>query len=88
MQFVRMPLAGVPSAGVTSVGDVAKTNVPVPVSSDITPASCADVVAANWLSGFATKESPLPAPVFANVPAAKLSPVPIVTELQVFAADR
>jgi hypothetical protein len=30
--LVRMPLVGVPSKGVTSVGDVAKTNAPVPVS--------------------------------------------------------
>jgi len=31
--FVATPLAGVPSAGVTSVGDVANTAAPVPVSS-------------------------------------------------------
>ena len=33
VQFVRMPDAGVPRAGVTSVGLVAKTRAPVPVSS-------------------------------------------------------
>ena len=36
-----------PSAGVTSVGVFANTNAPVPVSSEMTPANCADVVAAN-----------------------------------------
>jgi hypothetical protein len=36
-----------PSAGVTNVGVLANTNAPVPVSSEITPASCAEVVAAN-----------------------------------------
>jgi hypothetical protein len=33
IQFVNVPLVGVPSAGVTSVGDVAKTKEPEPVSS-------------------------------------------------------
>ena len=36
-----------PMFGVTSVGDVANTSDPVPVSSEITPRSCVDVVAAN-----------------------------------------
>ena len=36
-----------PNTGVTSVGEVAKTSRPEPVSSEITPASSADVVAAN-----------------------------------------
>lgn len=31
VQFERLPLAGVPRAGVTSVGDVALTSPPVPV---------------------------------------------------------
>lgn len=35
MVLVRLPDAGVPNAGVTSVGDVANTNAPVPVSSVI-----------------------------------------------------
>jgi hypothetical protein len=33
VQFVKTPLVGVPSSGVTSVGDVANTKLPVPVSS-------------------------------------------------------
>lgn len=33
MQLVSVPLDGVPSTGVTSVGDVANTSDPVPVSS-------------------------------------------------------
>ena len=36
----------IPRDGVVRDGDVANTNEPEPVSSDITPASCADVVAA------------------------------------------
>ena len=84
----RSPDATVPSAGVTSVGDVANTNAPVPVSSDITPANCAEVVAANWLRGLATSASPDPAPVFASVPAVKDNPVPIVTAVHVSAADK
>jgi hypothetical protein len=31
VQFVRTPLAGVPSAGVTKVGEVEPTKLPVPV---------------------------------------------------------
>lgn len=36
-----------PKVGVTSVGLVAKTSAPLPVSSEITEASCAEVVAPN-----------------------------------------
>jgi hypothetical protein len=36
-----------PRVGVTRVGDVAKTRDPDPVSSEITPASCKEVVEAN-----------------------------------------
>jgi hypothetical protein len=43
--FVSVQLVGVPNTGVTNVGDVPKTNAPVPVSSDITHASSDDVVA-------------------------------------------
>ena len=53
VQLVSVPEAGVPSAGVTNVGDVANTNEPVPVSSEITPRSSLLVVAANTLSLFA-----------------------------------
>lgn len=61
VQFVRTPDAGVPRAGVTSVGDVANTNAPDPVSSEITPASCKEVVAANCDKGFVVSASPPPA---------------------------
>ena len=50
VQFVRVPDVGVPSNGVTSVGLVANTSAPVPVSSLITPASSALVVAAKALN--------------------------------------
>ena len=36
-----------PKTGVTNVGVLANTNAPVPVSSEMTPASSAEVVAAN-----------------------------------------
>ena len=38
MQFVRVPEVGVPRIGVTSVGEVARTPLPVPV---VVMASCA-----------------------------------------------
>ena len=46
--LARLTLDGVPSAGLTRVGLFANTSAPVPVSSLTTPASCAEVVAANW----------------------------------------
>ena len=46
--LVRLTLDGVPSAGATRVGLFANTSAPAPVSSLTTPASCAEVVAANW----------------------------------------
>jgi hypothetical protein len=60
VQFVSVPLVGVPRTGVTNVGDVANTRDPLPVSSLITPASCEDVVAANCESGLVVKASPPP----------------------------
>ena len=48
-KFVATPLAGVPNAGVTNVGLVANASAPLPVSSEIVPASSADVVAAKSL---------------------------------------
>jgi hypothetical protein len=49
VQLVRVPEVGVPKTGVTRVGVLANTKAPEPVSSDITPANCNDVVAANTL---------------------------------------
>ena len=37
VKLVATPEAGVPSAGVIKVGELAKTKAPVPVSSDIIP---------------------------------------------------
>jgi len=50
VQLVRVPEDGVPNAGVTRVGEVANTNAPLPVSSEITPASSEEVVAACTLN--------------------------------------
>ena len=47
VQLVKTPLVGVPSNGVTRVGEVLNTSSEVPVSLDIMLASSADVVAAN-----------------------------------------
>jgi hypothetical protein len=44
VQFARLPDDGVPRIGVISVGDVANTALPVPVSSVIAFLSSADVV--------------------------------------------
>lgn len=46
VRFVTVPLEGVPRAGVTRAGELANTSAPEPVSSLITPASSAEVVAA------------------------------------------
>lgn len=54
--FVRTPLAGVPSAGVTRVGEVPKTSAPLPVSSVTTVARLA-------LEGVASQvATPVPSP--------------------------
>lgn len=50
--LVSVAADGVPKLGVTSVGEVANTSEPEPVSSEITPASCADVVEAKTLRLF------------------------------------
>jgi len=46
VQLVRVPDVGVPNNGVVRVGEVANTNAPLPVSSEITPASSKEEVAA------------------------------------------
>jgi hypothetical protein len=48
---------GVPRAGVTRVGEVANTSTPEPVSSEITPFSCSEVVAANTERLFDTNDT-------------------------------
>src|SRR4051794_36057078 len=53
-------VALVVTVGVINVGELLKTARPVPVSSDKTPASWAEVVAANCERGFATSASPVP----------------------------
>ena len=86
--FVNTPLAGVPKAGVTSTGDVAKTSEPVPVSSVIAAARFALVGVPSHVA------MPVPKPVIALVAieiatlaAAVISPlalaVNVATELAV-----
>lgn len=43
VQLLKLPDVGVPRTGVTSVGEVANTSAPEPVSSVTDDASCADV---------------------------------------------
>jgi len=47
VNITDVPVA-TPILGVTRVGVLANTSDPEPVSSDITQASCAEVVEANW----------------------------------------
>ena len=67
--IVLAPLTTDKNDGVVSDGDVPNTSAPDPVSSLITPASCADVVAANWLSGFDVSASPAAAADHDKLPA-------------------
>lgn len=47
VMFVPTNADGVPRSGVMSTGDDANTSAPLPVSSEMTPLSCSDVVLAN-----------------------------------------
>src|SRR3990167_3578574 len=67
--FVSTHDDGVPRAGVTSVGEVANTNAPLPVSSEICPATPDDTVV----------------PVNAEVPLPISSPVSVPAPLPPFA---
>jgi hypothetical protein len=55
VQFVSVPDEGVPSAGVTRVGDVANTNAPEPVSSVTAEARFADEGVARKVATFAAR---------------------------------
>ena len=74
VMLVPINVEGVPKFGVTSVGDVPKTNEPVPVSSDITPNNCKDVVDANCDNGLDVKASPPPTALY--VPSSDKNNVP------------
>jgi len=61
VMFVPTKSLGVPRSGVISAGESLNTSNPEPVSFEITPASCAEVVAANWSNPFEVRASPPPA---------------------------
>lgn len=62
-----------PSVGVTNTGLVARVKPPaVPLSSDNTVASCAEVVAANWSSPLDCSASPPPG-IACNVPSSRIN---------------
>src|ERR1051325_828011 len=60
VQLPRLPEAGMPRFGAISVGPLANTNWPDPVSSEMVLLSCSDVGAANRLSGLDFSASPPP----------------------------
>jgi hypothetical protein len=59
VKFVTIPLLGVPRAGVTSVGLVANTFAPEPVSSVSAAASCAEVNEPNEVALSTTVITPI-----------------------------
>ena len=56
----------------------------MPVSSLMTPRSCAEVVAANWLRGFATSASPPPV-IVCSVPSSRMNFDPVGVPVARFA---
>jgi len=79
VQFVSVPLLGVPSAGVTKAGLVANTRAPEPVSSDTAAATEELVVKAFCLVAIATEiavnsvSKSTPLIIFAGVPVERAS---------------
>ena len=69
MQFVNVPLDGIPKAGVTNVGLVANTKLPVPVSSVTADIKLAELGVARNVA------TPVPKP---ETPVEIGSPVPLV----------
>ena len=69
VQFAKLPDEGVPRAGVTSVGLVAKTNAPVPVSSVMAEIKLAELGVARNVA------TPVPRP---EIPVATGRPVQLV----------
>jgi hypothetical protein len=93
VQFVRVPLVGVPMAGVTNVGDVSKTGFPVPVGESdwgapvpvdlpITagPVTLAIFASVTALFAIVAANDPVPEPV--------TSPVSVMVWSPVFVPDR
>ena len=79
MQFVKVPDAGVPRAGVTSVGDVARTTLPLPVvpnksAAETRPVAVKDVVTVRLLSD-------------GLCAIAKVEPVPVCDAIEVALPD-
>jgi len=92
VQLFKVPLVGVPNNGVTKVGEVAKTNFPVPVSSYITPSNSAEVVASMFVEFKApililaepSKEVPPIVLVVARIVAVAALPVQLAEDPVVF----
>ena len=75
VQLDRLPEVGVPSTGVTKVGDVANTRAPEPVSSVTAAAICAEVAT----SVFDVRLIVLFVNVCVPVSVATVESIPIVT---------
>lgn len=74
--FMEVAVA-TPRVGVTKVGEEANTNVPEPVSSEITPANSEEVVAAKALSLLVVYTPFVTVPAFPEI-------LPVIVELKVF----
>jgi hypothetical protein len=77
VQLVNEPDAGVPRAGVTSAGDVAKTSAPVPVSPVTAAASCAEVKDPSDVALPTDVTAPVKLALVVTFPAVKLAAVPV-----------
>ena len=78
VRFVTTPLLGVPSAGVTSVGDVANTLAPVPVSSVKAAAKLAELNEPSEVALPAEVTAPVRLALVVTVPAVKPAAVPVM----------
>jgi hypothetical protein len=76
--FVRVPEAGVPNAGVTSVGLVANTSAPEPVSSETAAAKVADVNVPKDVVLPTLVTTPVKLALVVTLPAVKPAAVPVI----------
>lgn len=78
VRLVTTPLEGVPNAGVTSVGEVAKTAEPEPVSSVSAPESWADVNDPKDVAFPTEVTAPVKLALVVTLPAVKPAAVPVI----------
>ncbi len=78
VMFVPTRAVGVPNAGVTSVGEVANTATPVPVSSVNAVASCAEVKEPNEVALPTEVTAPVRLALVVTLPAVRPAAVPVM----------